>query len=216
MKNQFETLQPWLAEILYTLKREIKTEHLSKGPSFYKNYFGNRPLNRLTTEEIVAAYAKELVQGNEDLGEWIVNRWVFSHGEIYNHFVERLEKIDAQFNEIQALDESQSNQVLEGAIESFGALPTYLFSVLNGVVFPESVFQRLRLAAEKEDRAVKEEQATAASQESLEQMKARYERDIGRLKEKCEDKIAGVMKKYTTEIEALKKQIRALQQRLPS
>lgn len=212
----FQILQPWLTQILQPLKREIKSEHLSKNPSFYKTYFGNRPQNRLTSEEIISAYAKELLQGNEDLSEWIVNRWVFNHGEIYRYFAEKLERVHPNFDEIQTLDEAQSEQILEGAVKAFGALPTYLFSVLNGVVFPESVFKPLREAAEREELTEKQQQMAAASQENLEQMKVRYERDIERLKEKYEDKIAGVMKKYTTEVEALKKQIRALQQRLAS
>lgn len=214
MKNQFQILQPWLTQILHAIKKEIRTEHLSKNPSFYKTYFGARPQNRLTYEEIFPAYEKELLQDNRELGEWVVNRWVFKHGEIYRHFAERLSQIDPDFDAIKSLSEAQSEQILSQALESFGALPTYIFSVLNGVVFPTNVLDRLRAAAEKEDAAQKAEKAETKIQENLEQTVARHQRELSRLHEKYENKIAGVMKKYTTDVNALKKQIRALQQRL--
>jgi hypothetical protein len=214
MKNPFQTLQPWLSQILHTIKRELKTDHLSKNPSFYRTYFGNRPMNRLSSEEIFAAYEKELLQGNEELAEWVVNRWVFNHGEVYKHFAERLSRVNPNFDEIECLDEPQSKEILAGAVDSFGALPVYIFSVLNGVVFPESVLAHLRSQAEKEEGAKAEEEMAAREKETLEQLVSRHQREISRLQEKYEDKIAGVMKKYAIDIEALKKQIRALQQKV--
>ena len=214
MSNPFSTLQPWLIQILHTIKREIKSEHLSKDPSFYRAHFGNRPQNRLTTEEIIAAYSKELLGGNEPLSEWVINRWVFQHGEIYRHFAEKLTQIRSDFSEIQSLTEEESAGVLSGSIPSFGALPTYIFSVLNGVVFPENVLQSLRVQAEQEGKDKAEELFVAAEKETLEQIQTRHAREMARLQEKYEDKIAGVMKKYTIDVEALKKQIRALQQRM--
>ena len=214
MKNTFQILEPWLPEILHIIKNEIKTDHLSKNPSFYRTYFGSRPVNRLTNEEIGAAYQKELLEGNEELGEWVVNRWVFNHGEIYRHFADRLVQINPDFDAIKSLDEGQSEQILSGAPESFGALPTYIFSILNGVVFPESVLSRLRRRAESEEIVRKEEEKEAAEKENLEQVLTRHKREMTRLQEKCEDKIAGVVKKHATDVEALKKQIRALQQKV--
>ena len=216
MKNQFETLSPWLPQILQTLKREIKAEHLSKNPSFYRTYFGTRPQNRLTSEEISLAYEKELLQGNEELTEWVINRWVFNHGEIYRYFAEQLSQIHTDFDEIKNLNEGQSEAILSGALTSFGALPTYLFSVLNRVVFPEAVLQRLREKAEQEEKVQKTEAAALGEKQALDQVIAHHEREMSRLQEKCEQKIAGAMKKYTTDIHALKQQIRALQQRLNS
>jgi hypothetical protein len=210
MKNQFQILQPWLAQILHILKRELKSEHLSKNLSFCRTHFGGRPTSRVSNDEVIAAYEKELLQGNEDLGDWIVNRWVFHHGEIYRHFAETLSRIHPDFDEIKTLDEPQSASILSGAVESFGALPTYIFSVLNGVVFPETVLKRLRETAEKEELSQKKKQAATEATLSLEQIIARHQREVARL----QDKIAGVMKKYTTDVDALKKQIRALQQRL--
>lgn len=210
MKNQFQALQNWTQEILNTIKKDIKTDHLHTDPVFYRTYFGNRPQNRLTSEEIFAAYEKELLQGNEELAEWVVNRWVFKHGDLYQHFAERLSHVNPDFDQIHQLTEEESQTILEGAAESFGAIPTFLFSLLNGVVFPEAILERLRKAAEVEKDAQEKEAQVNSQQQSLEKIIAAHQREISRLN----DKIAGVQKKYTTDTEGLKKQIKALQQKL--
>lgn len=215
MKDKFQTLQPWLPQIIHTIKKEIKSEHLSKSPVFYKTHFGSRPLNRITNEEIASVYEKELLHGdNDELGEWVVNRWVFRNGDIYQHFAQRLGEIHPNFDEIKSLDDAQSEQVLSGSIETFGALPIYLFTVLNGVVFPESVLNHLRTTAVSQEVAQKTEREEAAQAESIEQMRERHISELTRLERKYEDKLAGVMKKHATDVEALKRQVRALQQKL--
>jgi hypothetical protein len=210
MKNQFPALQGWIPQILEAIKREIKSEHLPADHQFYHTHFGKRPLNRLTQEEIYAAYEKELVAGNEGLAEWVVNRWVFKHGDLYNHFAERLSEINPEFSEITSLTEAQSEHILDGAEENFTAADLYLFTVLNGVVFPEVILQRLRKRAEEERTSKKAQQEVTAEKQSLEKILSAHQREVARLN----DKIIGVQKKYTTDTEALKKQIRALQQKL--
>jgi hypothetical protein len=210
MQTQFETIQPWLNRVLAAIKKDIKSEHLPSNPPFYRTYFGNKPIHRLTSEEIFAAYAKELVQGNADLGDWVVNRWVFQHGELYEHFAERLSQINPEFSEIKALSEEESNQVLEGAVEAFGAMAVYLFSILNGVVFPKPVLDKLAETAKHEAEQEKMEAEKHQAEQSLVAEIERQKREIARL----ENRVSGVQKKYTNDIEALKKQIRALQQRL--
>ena len=210
MKNQFQTLQNWTHEIFNAIKKDIKSDHLHTDPVFYRTYFGNRPQNRLTSEEIFAAYEKELLKGNDELAEWVVNRWVFKHGDLYQHFVQRLERINPEFDQIQHLTKEESESVLEGAIESFGAIPTFLFSLLNGVVFPADVLERLRKAADAEKVSQKDEAEKNDKQEDLEKVVAAHQREIARLN----DKIAGVQRKYTNDTEALKKQVKALQQKV--
>ena len=114
---------------------------------------------------------------------------------------------------MKSLTDAQADQVLAGAIESFGAVTTYLFSRLNGVVFSEAVFERLHQAALKEKKTIQEAIEQKNARESLEEIKSRHERELSRLQEKYEDKLAGVQRKYNVDIEALKNQIRALQQR---
>ncbi len=214
MQNQFLIIQPWIPQVLAAIKRELRTEHLANSPAFARSHFGNRPLNRLTAEELFRAYEKDLLTGNEELSEWVVNRWVFKNGDLYTHFADGLERIDAEYNALKNLTEEQSEQILQGAAERFGALPTYLFSVLNRVVFPQTVFDRLRQGAEREESIQKMQAQEAEQQQNVSQMKECFEREIARMQDKYDRKIAGVMKKYTTDTEALKKQIRALQQQL--
>ena len=214
MQNQFLIIQPWIPQVLTAIKREIRTDHLANSPVFSKTHFGNRPFNRLTAEEIFMAYEKDLLAGDEELSEWVVNRWVFKHGDLYTHFAERLEAINSEYDEIKSLTEEESKKILEGSSQKFGALATYLFSVLNRVVFPQTIFDQLRKSAEEEESTQQAEAEGAAAKLNFEQMKARFEKDMARMQEKYESKVAGVMKKYTTDVEALKKQIRALQKQL--
>lgn len=210
MENQFQALQNWTLEILDAIKKDIRTDHLHTDPVFYRTYFGNRPQNRLTSEEIFAAYEKELIQGNETLAEWVVNRWVFKHGDLYKHFAERLSEVNPNFDQIKQLTEEESHRILSGAAESYGAIPTFLFSLLNGVVFPQPVLEQLRKAAEVEKVALEKKAKSDAEQESLEKIIAAHQREIARLN----DKITGVQKKYEKDTEALKKQIKVLQKKL--
>lgn len=210
MKNQFQSLQNWTRVVLEAIKKDLKNDHLPADVQLYRTYFGNRPLNRLTTEEIFDAYEKELTQGNEEIAEFVVNRWVFKNGDLYQHFADRLAQINPDFDQITQLTTEESEKVLEGAAEKFGAIPTFLFSLLNGVVFSETVLEKLRQAAEKEKAAQEKEEAAGVQQQSLEKVIAAHQREIARLN----DKIAGVQKKYTSDTEALKKQIKALQQKL--
>ncbi len=207
MENQFLSLQNWTTDVLNAIKKDIKSEHLGSNLAFYKTYFGNRPQNRLTTEEIFKAYDEELKKGNQELAEWVVNRWVFKNGDLYQIFAERLSEINPEFDQIQSISEEESAKVLAGTVEAFGAIPTFLFVLLNGVVFPESVREKLRGLAEAERSANEKKGEEAAGKEDLEKRIAAQTREIARL----EDKIVGVQKKYERDTLALKKQIRALQ-----
>lgn len=213
MQNKFLSIQPWLGELLESIKRELRMEHLAKSPAFFKAHFGNRPLNRISGEEIVQVYEKNLVAGDAELADWIVNRWVFKHGDIYAHFAKGLEAIDPNYDTLKTLSEEQSEQILQGTKEKFGATAVYLFSILNEVVFPASIFDRLRSLAERERCASLQPQVD--QEEAFpKEIKAHYEQTIAKLQEKWEGKMAGVMKKYSQDIDALKAQIRALQKRL--
>ena len=216
MKNKFETIQSWIPLVLESIKKEIRTDHLVQSPAFARTHFGNRPLNRISSEEIFDTYQKELLAGNEDLADWVVNRWVFKHGDVYEHFAERLSQINPDFGSIEALSLSESEQILAGAPESFGYLPTYLFCHLNGVVFPEEVFIRLRDAAVKEIEKKETEDKQQEDQKNLLDSLERKNREVAALQQKYEQKVAGVMRKYTVDIEALKKQVRSLQHQLNS
>jgi hypothetical protein len=212
MQNKFETIQSWIPGILSAIKHDIKTDHLPGSPQFVKTHFGNRPLSRVNMDEIYKAYEKDLLSGDKELEEWVINHWVFKHGDIYTHFADRLSQVSEDFGSIEKLTHEESNKILEGAVERFGALPCYLFSVLNGVVFPEAVLTGLRDLAEKEEAEKKAGEVGKAKEQSVES----YVQEIARLHKKHEERLSGVMKKYVTEVEALKKQIRSLQKQLLS
>lgn len=213
MKNQFLELKDWMQDVLSTIKKDLKSDHLTVDPTFYKAHFGNRPPNRLSQEELLAAYEKELLEGtNEELLEFAVNRWVFKHGDLYQHFADKLTQINPDFDQIKDLTEGQGLFILEGATEKFGAIETFLFSVLNGVVFPKKVLDTLRKGAEAERVAKAKTAVSEEERQNLEKILNIHQREVARL----HDKITGVQKKYTTDTEALKKQIRALQKQLVS
>lgn len=212
-KNPFPSVRPWIPQILHAIKKDIKTDHLAVDRNFYKAHFGNRPLNKLTVEEIFSVYEKELLSGNEELVEWAVNRWVFKHGDLYQRFAGLLSQIHPEFHAIESLTEEQSEKLL-ASLSDCSASEVYLFSSLNSVVFPELVFERLRIAAENEIETEKNKEAEKFAQESVAGELERLRRDAARQKEKYEEKLAGVQRKYQTDIEALKKQIRSLQQKL--
>lgn len=210
MENQFQALKNWTFEVLNAIKKDIKSDHPHTDPVFYRTHFGTRPQNKITNEELFAAYEKELFEGNQELADWVVNRWVFKHGDLYQHFADRLSQINPNFDELTQLTIEQSNQVLEGAAALFGAVPTFLFSLLNGVVFPKEVIERLEKQASLEKQSQEKQSAEQLVEKNLEKIIASNQREIARLNEK----IAGVQKKYTTDTEVLKKQIKALQQKL--
>ncbi|MBF8263853.1 MAG: hypothetical protein HW387_1518 [Parachlamydiales bacterium] len=212
--NSFTYVRPWIEKILLSIRKDIKTDHLAVDKSFFKTHFGSRPMNKLTQEEIFAVYEKELLAGNAELREWVINRWVFKHGDIYRFFADRLSAINPNFQEIQTIEDAQAEKIISPAIDSFGATSTYLFSRLNGVVFSPQIFERLNQAAMKETEKNKVSDEQKSLDESIDQMKARHQRELSRLQEKYEDKLAGVQRKYSTDVEALKKQIRSLQQRV--
>jgi hypothetical protein len=213
MTTKYHTLQPFLGEILGCIRKDIKADYLPGSAAFYRTHFGSRPMSRLSGEEINAVFSRELLAGNEDLSEWVINRWVFKHGEIYRHFAERLAAVRADFDAIESLSLEESRKILAGAKDSFGAKPVYFFAMLNEVVFPEEIFIELRKDTEAEEARAKTEEKKASEQLELSNILERHEREIARLTDKYEQKLAGVLKKYTIDVEALKAQVRALQKR---
>jgi hypothetical protein len=142
MKIKFQTLLPWMGEIITAIKKDIKSDYLSSDPAFCRKHF-------------------ELIAGDEDMAEWVVHRWLERNEDLYEHFAERLFEINPEFDKIKLLSPSESSQVLDGAKESFGAKNVYLLSVMNGVVFPEEVFATLRKDAEEETRQIEADEIAA-------------------------------------------------------
>lgn len=217
-KEKFALLKKWMPTIVDSVKKDLKNEHLKKDWAFVKQYFPGKNLNKLNAEEIAQAYLHviETSENAEELAEFISNRWLLKHTELYYHFEKELTKINPDFSELEELDKNQSMQIIEGSIAQFGALNSYLFSILNSVVFPKEVFDALAARAETDVKKAKEEAHAAAEMKSLEDMQRSYEQQIARLTDKYEKKLSGLQKKYSLDVEGLKKQIVNLQRKLVS
>ena len=107
-KIKFEKLTPWATEIFHAVKKDLRNEHLLKIPSFAQKHFPKRALDKLTTEEIANAYLKEIAEGDEELGERIVARWVMKNADLYNFFAHELAKINPKYNEIECISDEIS------------------------------------------------------------------------------------------------------------
>lgn len=212
-KVKFEKLQPWTNEIFQAVKRELRNEHLLKTPSFVQKHFPKRALDKLTNEEFAAAYLKEVAEGNEELGEKIVTRWVMKNAELYHFFVTELSKINPKFDEIESLSPEFSAFLMNTSIGQFGAAATYIFSVMNAVVFNDEQMSKLREMAAAESTEMKNRQEKPAF-ETVEAAKEHYEKEMRKLIEKHEKRMQGLERKYVQDVEGLKKQIAQLHKRM--
>lgn len=215
-KEKFSMLSPWMPLIIEEVKRDLKNEHMKSNPVFVRHYFAGKNLSKITLQELVDAYTHAVAnqEDAEDLADYITNRWLLKHADLYMHFEQALMKINPNFSDLDLLDEESSLALMEGAIKEFGAPNTYLFCVLNSVVFPEKVFTLLAKRAEHDHRKSTEEAIEHQEKASIESMQRNYEQQIARLTDKYEKKLAGLQKKYSVDIEALKKQVANLQRKL--
>lgn len=215
-KEKYALLKKWMPSIIDTVKKDIKNEHLKKDWAFVKQYFPGKNINKLTVEEIAQAYMQVIENSEkaEDVAEFISNRWLLKHTDLYHFFEKELSKISADFNELEVLEKNQSLEMIEKAVAEFGAPNTYLFSMINSVVFPKEVYDGLAARAETCVAEAASEAKTASEMKALEEIKCSYEQQIARLTDKYEKKLQGLQKKYFTDIEVLKKQVIALQRKL--
>ena len=87
-KEKFANLKSWIATIIEDIKKDLKNEHLKKDFQFIKNYLGSKNVNKVTNEDLVEAYAKAIAEddNSEQIGEFISNRWMIKHTDIYHYF----------------------------------------------------------------------------------------------------------------------------------
>lgn len=209
--KKFELLNDWHNEIFALIKKEIKQDHLRKEIAFAQKHFSKKAIDKIALEEIVAAYVKEIADGNEEVGEWVASRWVIKHGEIYHLFAQRLAEVNPKFDQIEQIPQKLAQELIAQCTAQYGAKATYIFSVLNSVVFSESDYALLRKLAGEE---VSAKSAPAVEEESVEIVKERYENELRKLKDKYEKKVLGLEQKYVRDTEGLRKQIGQLQKRM--
>ena len=213
-KDKFAMLKEWLPSMFDSVKKDLRGEHLKQDPLFTKKYFAGKNLNKLTVEELVDGYTQAVNDGLEQVGEFISNRWLLKNTEVYNYFETQLQQINPNFQEIDELDKDHSLKLIDGATKEFGAPRTYLFAVLNSVVFPKEVYKQLGDKAKDARHAEEHHEKVTAEKESLAQIQKHHERELARVTDKFEKKLAGMQKKYLTDVETLKKQVATLQRKL--
>lgn len=214
-QEKFVMLKLWIPEIVEAVKKDLKNEHLKIDRAFCKRYFLGKNLNQIQPLEMAVAYEKDIAEGNAGLGEFIATRWLLKNTDIYGFFETQLKGMTADFEHLEELSLDVSRNLMEASTKRFGAKRTYLFCVLNSVVFPKSVYAILSAAA-IDDTNKEREQIATQTDEDMPSLKKRYEREFSALRERFESKFSGLERKYVNDIEALKKQIRNLHKKLES
>lgn len=214
LKLKFEFLGPVFGKVLHDIRRDVKQEHLKKDRDFVQRYFGKAHLDKVSAEDILHAYSKEIVQeGNEDLASWVVSKWILKHAEMYEYFVSELSKVNPRFEEIQLLAMDVSKSMAAQAVDRFTLVDTYIFSVINSVAFPDEIFLHLKDQAQ----SLNEEQlkkSASSDPVSVEELVRRHQEEIFKLSDRYEKRLQAVSKKYIQDIDGLKKQLALLQKRL--
>lgn len=213
-KEKFLTISPWGADMIHAVRKEIKTEHLPRERGLVQKYFTKKAIDKLSPEELSDAYLQEISEGNEDLAAWICSRWMLRYGEIYHFFAERLQEINPDFEQIEMIPDAQGVRWMEEAIDAFGAKLSYVFCVINAVSFSSELFLEFRQRVEAEEEKLRADLPDEKFEDDVEGLKRRHVQEIVRLTERYEKKLLGFQKKYSTDVDALKKQIAALQRRL--
>ncbi|CCB85997.1 MULTISPECIES: hypothetical protein [Parachlamydia] len=217
-KEKFAILKNWMPQIIEPLKKDLKNDHLKNDWEFFKRYFASKNFNKLTVEDFVSAYSQAIEEVEperaEEIAEFIANRWLMRNAELYEFFEGKLNQINPNFQDIQELSPEQSKEILDDALNQFGSFRTYVFSILNSVVFPQIVYEDLRKKADQHIDQTLKQQELDKQERSLEAIKGFYEQQMARMQDKYEKKLSGMQKKYVHDVESLKKQISALQRKL--
>jgi hypothetical protein len=215
-KEKFADLQEWIPYLVDAVKKDLRNEHLKKDVYFVKKFLSSKNIHKVTTEELAQAYQKAIQEEEqgEDLAEFITSRWLLKNSELYEFFERQLSAINPDFSNLEELQSGQAQTLIDASVQQFGAPHTYLFSVLNSVVFPKESFQKLKARAQQDQRKQEEETHSVNEQLTQEQLRKNYERELARLEDKYEKKLIGLQKKYVTDVDNLKKQVAQLQRKL--
>ncbi len=215
-KEKFADLQEWIPYIIDSVKKDLRNEHLKKDFYFVKKFLASKNIHKVTTDELAEAYQKAIQEEEkgEELAEFITSRWLLKNSDLYGFFEQQLSQINPDFTSLEEISPAQAQALIDASIHQFGAPHTYLFSVLNSVVFPKESFNKLKTKAQQHQEKEVQETQQATEKLTVEQMRKEFEREMGRLTDKYEKKLAGLQKKYVTDVETLKKQVAQLQRRL--
>lgn len=214
--EKFAMISEWSPLIFQEIKKEIKNDHLKTDFSFSKKYFNGKPAAKLTMEEIIQGYERALEQDpqRETIAEFLSQRWLAKHTDLYDFFSNELSAISPNFSELEFIEDEKSKPMIAKGLETFSPIDLYLFCVLNSVVYSKEVFDELNSAAKEEWEKRKQISSSVQPAQTVEQLQTKYEQQITRLIDNYEKKLTGWQRKYFNDIDQLKKQIAALQRRL--
>ncbi|MBS3904442.1 MAG: hypothetical protein KGZ39_03860 [Simkania sp.] len=150
-QSKFKQLDDLFQLIISDIKKDIKSELVKFDRKLFQKIFSQSYVAKLSSKELADLLHPEIQTGNPALEDWMIERWVYRHAEIYQFFVERLSVIHPDFETIKEIEKEHATKMVDEAIRRFGALKTYLFSILNGVAFTPATLQELALLA-KDDR----------------------------------------------------------------
>jgi hypothetical protein len=215
-QEKFAMLKKWLPEILEPIKKDLKNDHLKRDIQFVRIHFPSKNVNKLTLEELSFGYETALSNKTiaEELGEFIANRWLLKNTELYYFFEDKLKNITSDFQDLDTLEETFSQDLASESAKRFGAKQTLFFSVLNAVVFPKKIYDDLMLQADAEHKHIREIKEEEEKHKTWHEQEKAYKLMIGRLEDKYEKKLLGLRIKYDKDTEALKKQVSMLQKKL--
>ena len=214
LKSKFVFLQEFFGKIIHDIRKDVRQEHLKRDKAFIQKHFAKNSIDKVSVEEVEKAYFTELsTQGNDDLSNWVISKWILKHAEVYEYFVSELTKVNPKFEEIALLDVETGKSIAARAVDKFGAEDTLIFSVLNSVAFSDQIFEGLKDEAIKQ-LAAKRDSIKKEDTISMEEVLKQHQIDLSRLAERYENRIQAVSKKYIQDIEGLKKQLASMQKRL--
>ena len=142
-QSKIQQLSSLFPLIISDIKKDIKNELIKFDYATFKKLFGKCYVAKLTVEELAPPLFQE-ISTNPKLEDWIVERWVEKHVEMYRFFAQHLSKVNPNFDEIQSLPDEVGEAIANAAIAKFGVKETYLFSVLNKVAFSPALFEKLK------------------------------------------------------------------------
>lgn len=218
-KEKHAILKEWMPDIISSIKSDLKNDHLKRDPIFVKQYFPQKNIQQIGIKEMVEGYnsAIENSDAGERVAEFIATRWIFKNTDVYDSFEKELSKLTSDFTQLERIESEPSREIIQNVLSNHSAMVTYCFSVWNSVVFCEEAFEELRKRAEKElsQKLDQEKEAEKkASREAEEKAIDQLEREIVRLTDKYEKRLAGFQRKYEIDTAALKKQVASLQRQL--
>lgn len=215
-REKFQDLSDWMPYIIETVKKDLKQDHLKKDFYFMKKFFSSTNINKISSQEMTDAYSKSIQEEEkgEQIGEFVASRWLLKNSDLYAFFEKKLSAIAPDFTNIEEIELHSADQLAREGIDAFGPIKTYLFCVLNSVVFPKSTYDFLKDKAKAGLQALELSEKEHLDRSSQEALESSFKATVARLTDKYEKKISGLEKKYITDVEQLKKQIALLQRKL--